>query len=348
MAKVIKTTRGMTAQAIAEEAADELNAGNSVDVGGGRDRDWYRSRLAARVPHRMRKTRILAHVVLGGSKVAVTGVRLTGRVAGRHGRRIAANRKAMTSQRRAAARWRTTDVASGVAEDAPDLDHQFSRRFGRGGHYCSTCRHRYRSFEELNDHFVTVHLDEEPLAQPREKPSTERVIHRSPTTRKVRIRPDTSNVIPLRRHGVTRRTPEEHRAVAVLAKHRSKINEVGAKAMTDNPAARGIARAATDLAQQNPQGRTEMYEQVAGIEQALDALREAVERYQQGLKRDYRERKAIAAELVDPYFRRMGEALESASQGAAQFVANFEVENAAAIKLAQQKRNDGGQKFLAN
>lgn len=273
---------------------------------------WYRSRLADRIPRHRRGMRVTAFVVLGAVKVAGTGVRVAGR-------RVRDGRRRRRSHR------------------IP----------GRGSH-CGFCGMTFRTVAGLNQHYQTAHVDE-PAVKEEPKPQRQ-TIRRPPGTSRERIRPAAGR--PANRGSVVASTtnPRNPRAQAAVEKYREHIDELGVKAMSDSPVAQTLRRAAAELEDQNPRGRMEMNEQVAAIEAGLMAFAEAVDAYALHLKRDHPRGKdvrgAIAPELVNPHFREMREKLDEAAQAAARYVATFEDINSLAIRAAKGQLPNGGPGFL--
>lgn len=309
------------------------------DDGGGKPSGhWYRSELAFRIPRRYRKTRGLAILVFGATKAVGTGGGKVITGAGRGGLRMARGGRDRARQRRAERRWSVQDVFATGADDAPDLNRHFGKRFGGGGLYCSPCGTRYRSMEKFNDHFLMVHMDDEPVAVVVEPPKAQRPIRSRP-------KPQRAQPQPIRRPAKKKR---DDRMVVVLAKYRDRIDEIGARAMSTEPIAQQLRATAARFAEQNPTGRSEMYLQVAAMEKGLAALREGIETYAMRLRRPHRDRTAIAVELVRPDFKAADEALENAERALARFVARFEDINGLAIRVAQGELPNGGTKFLGS
>lgn len=273
---------------------------------------WYRSKLAARIPRHRRGMRAAAFVVLGAVKVAGTGLRVAGRGVRDSRRRRRAHR-------------------------VP----------GRGSH-CGFCGVAFRTVAGLNQHYQAAHVDEPTAGE--EPKSPRRAIRRPPGTARGAIRPAAGR--PANRGAVVASVvnPPNPRAQAAVDKYREHIDRLGVKAMSDSPVAQMLRRAAAELEDQNPRGRMEMNEQVAAIEAGLMALAEAVDAYALHLKRDHprgkETRGAIAPELVNPHFREIREKLDAAAQAAARYVASFEDINSLAIRAAKGQLPNGGPGFL--
>lgn len=274
--------------------------------------DWYKSKVAARIPAKHRKTRTTAFVVLGALKVAGTGVRVAGR-------------GVRDSRRRRRA-----------------------RRLPRRGSLCGACGVTFRTVAALNEHYRTVHV-EQPAK--REHPAPQK-IRRPPGTARAPIRPADRRPANLGTVVASTTNPRNPRAEAAVTKYRSEIDELGKKAMSESTVAQALRQAARNLEDQNPKGRTEMNGQVAALEAGLLAIAEEIDGYAVRLKKPHPRgesvRGPIAPELVNPNFRDAREKLEEAAQALARFVATFEDVNALAIRAAKGELPNGGSKFLGN
>lgn len=304
---------------------------------------WYKSTLAGKIPRRLRKTRRAALLLFGATKAIGTGTL----AAGRGGKRVVRATVERSRRGRSERRWMVEDVMASSATDAPDLDRHHRKTFGGKGFYCSPCNTRYASAELLNDHFLLVHMDEEPSAVAVEPLTAERVIHRSPSSGRARVK-RMDQPRPIKRHARTARTGQHDYATAVVAKYGKQINATGARVMSSDPIAQRLRSAGKAFAEQKPRGRREMYEQVTGLIAGISALREGVEVYGANLRKPYRDRTELAAELVRPHFAAADVALDEAAAALTRFIATFEDVNALAILVAKGQLANGGDKFLAD
>lgn len=307
---------------------------------------WYRSELAGKIPRRFRKTRVAALLLFGATKAVGTGSVAAVAATTRGGKRVARATRDRTRDGRTARRWMVEDVTVNATADAPNLNHHHRKMFGGRGFYCSPCNTRYSTVSLLNDHFLIVHGDEKSSAVVREPVAAERVIHRSPSTGRTRVK-RMDQPRPIKRHAQGPQTKRSDYATAVVEKYRKQINITGARVMSSDPIAQRIRSAAVSFGEQKPRGRTEMFEQVAGMIAAIEAIREGAEVYSHGLRRPYRDRTEIAGILVRPHFKRFDEGAEQMIASLMTFVATFEDVNSLAIRVAKGELPNGGATFLS-
>ena len=251
----------------AESTSDSKTAMGTRFVGHVRTTQWYRSKLADRIPKRRKILRVGAHLMFGVMKVAGYAVAGAGVGAIESGRRVSpAVRRHV--KRHTAPKWN-------------------SRRFPaaeRQGpwwrvHHAITCvcGDTFHDMTELNKHYGDKHRTESRVF-PKHKPTIHPTYMRR-TAGKVKVRPVLN--APAGRHRTHRTTAGHHKASAMVAAARKRVEERGKKVMADGTStAARVGRAWVEIGDTVPRGTDDVMDIISGLAQAASQRAEALEAFQ--------------------------------------------------------------------
>jgi hypothetical protein len=233
-------------------------------VGHMRTTRWYRSKLADRVPKRHKLTRGVAHLVLGVVKIAGYAVAGAGIGAIEGGRRVSPVVRRHV-KRSTAPKWSGHRLAK-VERKGP---------WWRIRHIVTcACGATFHDMAELNKHYGDKHRNETRVF-PKHKPTIHPTYMRR-TAGKVKVRPVPNT--PTGRHRTHRSTAGHHKASAMVAVARKRVEERGKKVMTDGTStAARVGRAWVEVGDTVPRGTDDVMDIISGLAQAASARGEALE-----------------------------------------------------------------------
>lgn len=274
MPKTMKTTKrprptGKRARTTPPPAATSTPDKTTVGarfVGHVRTTKWYRSTLADRIPKRRKILRAGAHLAFGVVKIAGYAVAATGVGAIEGGRRVSPVVRRHV-KRHTAPKWNSR--------------HPKGERKGpwwRVQHAVTcVCGATFHDMTDLNKHYSEEHRDET-RAFPKHKPTIHPTYARR-TAGKVKVRPVPN--APTGRHRTHRSTAGHHKASAMVAAARTRVEERGRKVMADGTStAARVGRAWNEIGDTVPRGTDDVMDMISGLAQAASQRAEALEALQ--------------------------------------------------------------------
>jgi hypothetical protein len=273
MPKTMKTTkqsrptgkRTRTPPAAKKTTANKTTVGTRF-VGHVRTTKWYRSKLADRIPKRRKALRVGAHLAFGVMKIAGYAVAGAGVGAIEGGRRVSPVVRRHI-KRHTAPKWNRHHAK--VERQGPWWRVQHT--------VTCVCGETFHDTTDLNKHYSEKHRDETRVF-PKHKPT----IHPTYTRRaagKVKVRPVPN--APTGRHRTHRSTAGHHKASAMVAAARKRVEERGKKVMADGTStAARVGRAWAEIGDTVPRGTDDVMDIISGLAQAASARGEALEQLQ--------------------------------------------------------------------
>lgn len=250
----------------AESASDKTTVGARF-VGHVRTTKWYRSTLADRIPKRRKILRAGAHLLFGVVKIAGYAVAGAGVGAVEGGRRVSpAVRRHV--KRRTAPKWNRHHAAK-AERKGPWWRVQHS--------VTCVCGTTFHDMADLNKHYGEKHRNETRVF-PKHKPTIHPTYMRR-TAGKVKVRPVPN--APVGRHRTHRSTAGHHKASAMVAAARKRVEERGKKVMADGTStAARVGRAWVEIGDTVPRGTDDVMDIISGLAQAANQRAEALELFQ--------------------------------------------------------------------
>jgi len=290
-----------------------------------------RKQFVNKIPKKYKVTRFVLKATLGTGALAtqaVVGVAKPGaKVAKWSGRKVA-GRAVSTAQSR---KWTPAALEQKL----------FSTSI-------SCCGKTFSNSQDANSHFMAEHMDE-----PRPTPSTEpgqpklvpAATRRQMGKTLVLLPPGHTEKVGRGRHARALPTGR-HRKTAgtspdrLVAAYRSKITEIGARAMTDNGESRTVAQGLAAWGESRPKTLTDIRNMMAGMERAMLVGGEAVEALERYLIMPTEAGGAnFTTAITRPSLRRVKDGMADAARGYAQFVALTEEIYSSFIKAPVEAPN---------
>lgn len=246
-------------------ASDKTTVGTRF-AGHVRTTKWYRSKLADRIPKRRKILRAGAHLAFGVVKIAGYAVAATGVGAIEGGRRVSpALRRHI--KRHTAPKWNGRLPRTERTGPWWRVQHSVT----------CVCGTAFHDMAELNKHYGEKHRGETRVF-PKHKPTIHPTYMRR-TAGKVKVRPVPN--APTGRHRTHRSTAGHHKASAMVAAARKRVEERGKKVMADGTStAARVGRAWVEIGDTVPRGTDDVMDMISGLAQAASQRAEALEQLQ--------------------------------------------------------------------
>lgn len=271
MPKTMKTTkptgtRTRTPRAPAPESTSDKSTVGARFIGHVRTTKWYRSKLADRIPKRHKLTRGAVHLLFGTVKIAGYAVAGIG-VGAVEGTRRAAPTVQRHVKRHTAPKW---------TQHAPKTERAPGERRVKDSVTC-VCGTTFHDAANLNKHYKDTHRDEK-RTFPKHTPTLHPTYMRR-TAGKVKVRPVPN--APTGRHRTSRSTAGRHKASAMVADARKRVEKRGRKVMADGTStAARVGRAWVEVGDTVPRGTDDVMDIISGLAQAASQRAEAFEALQ--------------------------------------------------------------------